>query len=35
VFTYVDDIEHWFGRLAQRLRRHPHPPVPSRETVVK
>ncbi len=35
VFTYVDDIEHWFGRQAQRLRRHPHPPVPSRETVVK
>jgi multidrug efflux pump subunit AcrB len=35
VFTYVDDIEHWFGRQAQRLRRHPHPPVPSRETAVK
>ena len=35
VFTYVDDIEHWFGRQAQRLRRHPHLPVPSRETVVK
>ena len=35
VFTYVDDIEHWFGRQAKRLRRHSHPPVPSRETVVK
>jgi multidrug efflux pump subunit AcrB len=35
VFTYVDDIEHWFGRQAKRLRRHPHSPVPSRETVVK
>jgi predicted RND superfamily exporter protein len=35
VFTYVDDIEHWFGRQTQRLRRHPHPPVQSRETVVK
>ena len=32
VFTYVDDIEHWFGRHAKRLRHHPRHPVPDRET---
>jgi multidrug efflux pump subunit AcrB len=31
VFTYVDDIEHWFGRQAKRLRRHP-AETASRET---
>ncbi len=34
VFTYVDDLEHWLGRTARRLRRHPHPaPVKAAETV--
>jgi multidrug efflux pump subunit AcrB len=31
VFTYVDDIEHWFGRMAHKLRRHP-AGTPARET---
>lgn len=26
VFTYVDDIEHWLGRMANKLRRHPPAP---------
>jgi multidrug efflux pump subunit AcrB len=24
VFTYVDDFEHWLGRMVHKLRRHPH-----------
>jgi Cu/Ag efflux pump CusA len=35
VFTYVDDIEHWFGRHAKRLRHHPRHPVKDRETAHK
>ena len=35
VFTYVDDAEHWMGRTARRLRKHPHHPVPSEESTVK
>jgi multidrug efflux pump subunit AcrB len=35
VFTYVDDAEHWFGRMGRKLRRHPHHPVPSEESAIK
>jgi multidrug efflux pump subunit AcrB len=35
VFTYVDDIEHWFGRMTGKLRKHPHHPVKSEENAVK
>jgi predicted RND superfamily exporter protein len=31
VFTYVDNIEHWFARQAKRLRHHPHHPVKDTE----
>jgi Cu/Ag efflux pump CusA len=27
VFTYVDDIEHWFGRMGRRFRHRPPRPV--------
>jgi multidrug efflux pump subunit AcrB len=33
VFTYVDDIEHWFGRMAVKLRKPPHPAVKGHEAV--
>ena len=33
VFTYVDDIEHWFGRMAGKLRRQPQPAVKGHEAV--
>jgi multidrug efflux pump subunit AcrB len=35
VFTYVDDIEHWFGRMTGKLRRHPKQPAKSEESAVK
>jgi multidrug efflux pump subunit AcrB len=35
VFTYVDDIEHWFGRMTGKLRRHPKHPARSEESAVK
>jgi multidrug efflux pump subunit AcrB len=35
VFTYVDDIEHWFGRMTGKLRKHPVHPVKSEENAVK
>jgi hypothetical protein len=35
VFTYVDDAEHFFGRVARRFRKHPHHPAPSEESTVK
>jgi multidrug efflux pump subunit AcrB len=31
VFSYVDDIEHWFRRQAKRLRRPKHVPQPVRQ----
>jgi multidrug efflux pump subunit AcrB len=33
VFTYVDDIEHWFRRMAGKLRRQPTPAVKGHEAV--
>ena len=27
VFTYLDDLEHFIGRMAGKLRRKPRPPV--------
>jgi len=35
VFTYVDDIEHWFGRMAHKLRRHPAGTTPRETTPIK
>ncbi|CAH0139586.1 Multidrug resistance protein MdtC [Massilia sp. Bi118] len=35
VFTYVDDAEHWMGRMGRRLRKHPHHEVPREESAVK
>jgi multidrug efflux pump subunit AcrB len=35
VFTYVDDIEHWFGRMTGKLRKHPRPVVQGEESAVK
>jgi multidrug efflux pump subunit AcrB len=35
VFTYVDDIEHWFGRMAGKLRRQPRQAVKGQESAVK
>jgi multidrug efflux pump subunit AcrB len=35
VFTYVDDIEHWLGRMTGKLRRHPKHPARSEESAVK
>jgi predicted RND superfamily exporter protein len=35
VFTYVDDIEHWFGRMTGKLRKHPRYPVKSEESAIK
>jgi multidrug efflux pump subunit AcrB len=35
VFTYVDDAEHLFGRMAKKLRRHPHHPAPREESAIK
>jgi multidrug efflux pump subunit AcrB len=35
VFTYVDDAEHWFGRMAAKLRRHPRHPAPSEKSTVE
>jgi len=35
VFTYVDDAEHWFGRMGKRLRKHPQHPARSEESAVK
>jgi multidrug efflux pump subunit AcrB len=35
VFTYVDDAEHWGGRMARKLRRHPRRPVPKEESAIK
>jgi predicted RND superfamily exporter protein len=35
VFTYVDDAEHLFGRVARRFRKHPRHPAPSEESTVK
>jgi len=35
VFTYVDDAEHWFGRMTGRLRKHPRQPAPHEESAVK
>jgi len=33
VFTYVDDIEHWFGRMAGKLRKQPRQVVKGHEAV--
>jgi len=33
VFTYVDDIEHWFGRMAGKLRKQPRLVVKGHEAV--
>jgi predicted RND superfamily exporter protein len=33
VFTYVDDAEHFFGRVARRFRKHPHQPAHVEEKV--
>jgi Cu/Ag efflux pump CusA len=35
VFTYVDDAEHWAGRMAMKFRKHPHHPARSEERTVK
>jgi predicted RND superfamily exporter protein len=35
VFTYVDDIEHWFGRMGRRLRHRPVETVPRKRDTVK
>jgi multidrug efflux pump subunit AcrB len=35
VFTYVDDAEHLFGRLARKLRKHPHHAARSEESAIK
>jgi multidrug efflux pump subunit AcrB len=35
VFTYVDDIEHWFGRMAGKMRKQPRHAVQREETIVK
>jgi multidrug efflux pump subunit AcrB len=35
VFTYVDDAEHLFGRIAGKFRRHPRHPVKSEESAIK
>jgi multidrug efflux pump subunit AcrB len=35
VFTYVDDIEHWFGRMGRRFRKHPHHPVRSEKSAIE
>jgi predicted RND superfamily exporter protein len=35
VFTYVDDIEHWAGRMARRWRRRPAETVPRETSAVK
>jgi multidrug efflux pump subunit AcrB len=35
VFTYVDDAEHWFGRMGKRLRKHPQHPARSEESAIK
>jgi multidrug efflux pump subunit AcrB len=35
VFTYVDDAEHLFGRMARKLRKHPHHPARSEESAIK
>jgi predicted RND superfamily exporter protein len=35
VFTYVDDAEHWAGRMARKFRKHPHHPARSEERTVK
>jgi multidrug efflux pump subunit AcrB len=35
VFTYVDDAEHWFGRMGRKLRKHPHHPARNEESAVK
>jgi multidrug efflux pump subunit AcrB len=35
VFTYVDDAEHWFGRMGRRFRRHPHHEVRSKESAIE
>jgi len=35
VFTYVDDIEHWFGRMTGKLRKQPHHVVKGEESAVK
>jgi multidrug efflux pump subunit AcrB len=34
VFTYVDDVEHWVGRMRGKLRR-PHHAVPREESAIK
>jgi Cu/Ag efflux pump CusA len=33
VFTYVDDAEHFFGRVARRFRKHPQHPAHVEEKV--
>jgi multidrug efflux pump subunit AcrB len=35
VFTFVDDAEHWMGRMGRKLRKHPHHEVRSEESAVK
>jgi multidrug efflux pump subunit AcrB len=35
VFTYVDDIEHWFGRMTGKMRRQPRQRLKSEESAVK
>jgi hypothetical protein len=35
VFTYVDDAEHWFGRMGRKLRKHPRHPVRSEKSTIK
>lgn len=35
VFTYVDDIEHWFGRMTGRLRKPPRGVVKAEQSAVK
>jgi multidrug efflux pump subunit AcrB len=35
VFTYVDDVEHWFGRMGRKLRKHPHRAAPREESAIK
>jgi predicted RND superfamily exporter protein len=35
VFTYVDDIEHWFGRMGRRWRHRPVDPVPRKRDTIK
>jgi multidrug efflux pump subunit AcrB len=35
VFTYVDDAEHWMGRMGRKLRKHPHHEVRAEESAIK